>query len=176
MSFYCSWKVFKDVLPPPLFGCICLIHPVPCLLLYVIVWVLVCVYVASFPISPSCSLIQSYGDQLAVPYRLCSTNYRSMNDDASGTGPIRSESVCVFFLLHWSRMSEPFTKCLNTSSLSPCVFKLKKKKSFGKKSLCTELDPFFFRLSIFTYVKKNKSKSYIYQVYVVHFYFYICFF
>lgn len=144
MSFYCSWKVFKDVLPPPLSGCICLIHPVPCLLLYVIVWVLVCVYVASFPISPSCSLIQSYGDQLAVPYRLCSTNYRSMNDDASGTGPIRSESVCVFFLLHWSRMSEPFTKCLNTSSLSPCVFKFLKKSHLEKNHSVLNWILFFY--------------------------------
>lgn len=110
--------------------------------------------------------------------------------DVSGTGPIRLERECVgvcvcvcesikpfFSVLSgvWvcSQKSEPFYKCLNASSLSPCVFKLKKK--IKETTPCKELDP-FFTLSIFTSVKKKEQKLYyIYQVYVVHFYFYFVF-
>lgn len=107
--------------------------------------------------------------------------------DVSGTGPIRLERVCEwvsvrvsvksFFSVSsgvwvFSHMSEPFTSAW-THPLYLLVYLNWKIK---ETTPCNELDP-FFTLSIFTSVKKKEQKLYyIYQVYVVHFYFYFCFF
>lgn len=95
----------------------------------------VCVFIPH-PFPLSCSLIQSYWDQLNMLLTPIQYNQILRRCGVSGTGPIRLERVCecvcvwVFFLrLVWclSMFSHvrAIYKCLNASSLSPCVFKLK---------------------------------------------------